>query len=68
MVGGGQREWTSVQADRQFKIGREGVESGAKRAVQLSLWVADGGLVRIPRMTVNDKVNSQMVGRSLYMT
>ena len=32
-----------VQVDRRYNTGIEGEESGAKRVVQLSLRVADGG-------------------------
>ena len=31
--GGGQQEWRIVEVDRQSKTGREGEESGKKRAV-----------------------------------
>ena len=43
MGGGGWSYWTSVQVDRRSKTRIEGEESGAKIAVQLSIWVADGG-------------------------
>ena len=56
--GEGRQEWTSVPMGRRPNTRREGVELGAKRVVRISLRVADGGVVRTQRVTLNDTVNS----------
>ena len=58
-TGGGDRwKCTRVQVGRRSNIGREEVESSAKRSVYLSIRVADGGGVRTRRLMGKYPVNS----------
>ena len=68
--GGGRREWTLVQVESCFKTRREGGVSSAKRAVQLSLRVADGGGVSKRRLTGKISIKRLNVGEGFrsYVT